>query len=416
MYLLKSVRHRLKETVVTTAVLAISVSALLLVVSLSTSIEGSLGQKIERSLCPDAILYPNGDDETMTELDTVLEAVRGVDGVRECTPRLRVQALMTPNTLSGGVRGGVIFGVDPEGEERTTGVPDIVTRGDYALFKERSISGYPPILIGSSLREGLNASIYAEGTPTSEQLVRVTAGEYSGSHENLTPLVMQFVVVGEFVSDIPLFDGVTAFVPIQDARWLSNQVSTSQVANQVLVKTSEGSDNGRVLRDAVAAVRDATGQELSGKTDSEYIDDYLKPVFDTVRPITYLIIVVSTSAMLLRVWHTAVVSMWERRREVGMLRAIGIGKWSLTWFYLTEHLLIGVASVLVGMSISYLISIWLMNSGWHLWTLPVSSLDLFPPASVLGPLALAIALIMGLTPLVAVRRAASGPIVRLLGH
>ncbi|MGA7436543.1 MAG: FtsX-like permease family protein [Luteibacter sp.] len=94
--------------------------------------------------------------------------------------------------------------------------------------------------------------------------------------------------------------------------------------------------------------------------------------FETVRRDAYrndrgmAILMAAISSLLLIITASGIAgltSFWvsQRRRQIGVRRALGATKWDILSYFLTENLLIGVAGVIVGSVLAMSLNLWMMS-------------------------------------------------------
>ncbi|MGB0889429.1 MAG: ABC transporter permease, partial [Solirubrobacterales bacterium] len=96
-----------------------------------------------------------------------------------------------------------------------------------------------------------------------------------------------------------------------------------------------------------------TFEVLSNEEIKQQIQDQINQVF----AIFYVIMLVAIIVSLLGVINTLLMNVFERTREIGVLRAIGSGRWQVRRIIIAESLLLTLAGailgLLVGMALGY---------------------------------------------------------------
>jgi putative ABC transport system permease protein len=117
------------------------------------------------------------------------------------------------------------------------------------------------------------------------------------------------------------------------------------------------------LERKIAALLDASysNLEIQSAADAKReVSDEINRTFNMFNAIVVIAIVVS----LLGVINTLAMSVLERTREIGVLRALGASRWQVRWTMLDESLLITVAGSLVGLAAGTVIGfMWLRGAG-----------------------------------------------------
>ncbi len=122
----------------------------------------------------------------------------------------------------------------------------------------------------------------------------------------------------------------------------SNATATS--ISKIYVKT-EGGTNGKTLADALAG---RPGIKIDDRQD---IRNELSGALDTVLNVLYGLLAISLVIAVLGVVNTLAMSVFERQREVGMLRAVGLDRRGLTRMIQLEAVVISLFGASIGIGL-----------------------------------------------------------------
>jgi putative ABC transport system permease protein len=129
---------------------------------------------------------------------------------------------------------------------------------------------------------------------------------------------------------------------------------------------------------AVAAMKPLVDQYGSGELQSrsEYIDDQAKSI-NQLLAIIYGLLALSIVIAAVGIIITLLLSVYERRREIALLRAVGMTRsqvWStVSWESVITSLLGAVIGVVLGLFSGYLLVLSLRDEGITVFTVPVFS-------------------------------------------
>jgi putative ABC transport system permease protein len=151
-------------------------------------------------------------------------------------------------------------------------------------------------------------------------------------------------------------------------------------------------DRQRVLAAAVATLKhaDPTRVVTHARTYDEIRSDYFK---DDHAMAGMLVSVILAVLLVTGLGIVGLASFWvaQRRKQIGIRRALGATRADILRYFQTENFLIVTFGILAGMALAYGLSLWLMMQ-YELPRLPVSYLPigaialwLIGPAAVLGP-------------------------------
>lgn len=263
------------------------------------------------------------------------------------------------------------------------------------------------------------------------QLLEVVSGSIrSGTWLNAATASYPSVVLGSSAADrlgvhspgtqITIGGHLTTVVGILDPVALAPELDTAALIGQEIAETLLGYDGSptilyqRVAEDSIQEVRGLIGPTISPQRPDEVEvsrpSDALAAKNAADQAFTGLLVGVGSIALLvggIGVANTMIISVLERRREIGLRRALGATRGHIRAQFLTEALLLsiigGLFGVLCGAGLTMVMS---LVHDWQM-TLPVESIVIGVSATLL------IGAIAGLYP--AIRAARTPPTAALNG-
>lgn len=160
-------------------------------------------------------------------------------------------------------------------------------------------------------------------------------------------------------------------------------------------------ENKEVIEQAIADYN-ATVDELEQIQYTDYVGLMMSSVTSIINAITYVLIAfvaVSLIVSSIMIGVITLISVQERTKEIGILRAIGASKRNVSSMFNAETLMIGFTSGALGVLITYLLCI-PVNMILHHFT-GISTLNAFLPpwvAVVLILISMALTLFSGIIP------------------
>ena len=154
--------------------------------------------------------------------------------------------------------------------------------------------------------------------------------------------------------------------------------------------------------EAVIADYNATVDELHQISYTDYVGLMMSAVTSIINAITYVLIAfvaISLIVSSIMIGVITLISVQERTREIGILRAIGASKRDVSVMFNAETVIIGFASGLLGVLVTYLLCI-PINMVMHAVT-KIQSLNAVlpvPAAIILIAISVFLTLISGLIP------------------
>lgn len=160
-------------------------------------------------------------------------------------------------------------------------------------------------------------------------------------------------------------------------------------------------ENKDVIEQTISDYND-TADELSKITYTDYIGIMMSSVTSIINAITYVLIAfvaVSLIVSSIMIGVITLISVQERTKEIGILRAIGASKRNVSNMFNAEMVIIGFASGLLGVLITYLLCIPINMILHHLTGIGNLSAYLpVPAAIILVIISVALTLISGIIP------------------
>ena len=143
-------------------------------------------------------------------------------------------------------------------------------------------------------------------------------------------------------------------------------------------------ENKDVIEDAIAAYN-ANVEELEKITYTDYVGLMMSSITTIINAITYVLIAfvaISLVVSSIMIGVITLISVQERTKEIGILRAIGASKKNVSSMFNAETVIIGFTSGLFGVVITYLLCI-PINMILHAVT-GIGNLDAILPLPVAG--------------------------------
>jgi putative ABC transport system permease protein len=78
----------------------------------------------------------------------------------------------------------------------------------------------------------------------------------------------------------------------------------------------------------------------------------MRGVFGTIRAVSMLVLVILLAVIMVGLNNTYRIIVWERNREIGTMRALGMQRGNVSWLFLLEALFLALVGVIVGMVVA----------------------------------------------------------------
>ncbi len=243
--------------------------------------------------------------------------------VAGCSPRIVVQAMISSAESGTGV---TLTGVMPQEERRVTDVAEKLIEGEYLTGVRRN-----PVLISKKLADKLDIHLRSRVVITLQDL-----------HKDLTAAA--FRVVGIYRTTNTSWDETHVFVRYDDLRRLTSL--PPEAAHVLAIRTDDDRFTPELqerIRSLAPGLEVLTWKEISPELTyiSAAMDQYM-----------YLFIAIILLALLFGIINTMLMVILERRKEIGMLLAIGMSRTRIYLMIILETVMLtmagGVSGVLFG--------------------------------------------------------------------
>lgn len=275
--------------------------------------------------------------KTIDNLDRVREEMEEAEHVDAWAPRLFSAGLVSVGSKSAGAR---VIGIDPEKEERTTNFTNKIIKGTYFS------GGAREVILGKDLAKILNAEV-------GDSIVIVSQAA-DGSIANDRFHITAVVDTGD-----PGLNRSGFYLPLKQAQ-------------QLFVLS------GRVHEIAVTAVDLHHVPELQVELSERLSDTDLNVAgwkefahefyvaMRTDKGGMYVMLVVVVIVVAITVLNTILMSVLERRKEYGVLRAVGTRPGQIVGMVIAETAILGVCCIIIGSIIGFFLNLYFAEHGLEL--------------------------------------------------
>ncbi len=329
-----------RRTAATASALMIGLALVTTMSILGSSAKDSVDQTIEENFYGDLVV---SNVIGVPFSPTIADKIEETDGVAAVS-RLRYANA----SFDGGGQG--VMGIDPASLVEVANVP--MVDGSLADLRDGTL------LVSSSRAEDDGLAVGDE--------VRMTFPEGEQDLE----------VVGVYDSD-----NAVLFYPFTTTLGTLSDVAGFQKAdNYLLIETADGADIGALqttLEEQTADLPTVTVKDQAG-----FAEEQRAPI-DQMLLLIYALLGLALVIAVLGIVNTLALSVIERTREVGLLRAIGLGRSQLRRMIRLEAIVIAVLGAVLGVGMGLVFGLALMSSladeGLEVITVPTLAADRLRP-------------------------------------
>jgi ABC-type lipoprotein release transport system permease subunit len=262
----------------------------------------------------------------LPEVGKVKHYLEGADGVEGFSERTYADGMFRSARNSSGVR---IHGIVPETETKVTNLGEMVVAG---VMPDPAAPVRNPMLLGQVLAEEHGVDLGHRVVLTFEDL----SGEI---------LSASFTVTGFYKSRSKDMDKMNLYVLSEDLRRL---LGREDLAHEVVVRLE---DPATTI--SFTGVMQAQFPDLSVQSWDQ-LSPEIKMMIDYGGVSLVLIMVIIMLALSFGILNTMLMSLFERKREFGMLISIGMSRSRVFWMMMSESVVLTLVGSAIGMGLAFL--------------------------------------------------------------
>jgi ABC-type lipoprotein release transport system permease subunit len=241
--------------------------------------------------------------------------------VRAVARRVRGEGLLASPRASAGVR---VLGIETDRESKITRIASSVTEGSYLDTKRRRV------LIGAELARRLEVDVGDKVVLSAQDLEGELAGE-------------ALRVVGLFEAAAQGLERGTVYIPLSEAQGLLGLGS----AVSEVVAVARDRDDVDDLRDRIASA--LPDREVRSWSQLQPLLLYIVDIFDQSALLVYAAVFI---AMAFGIANVLLMTVYERTREIGVMRAIGLSRRRLVANIVAEAVVVTAVGLLAGFGLA----------------------------------------------------------------
>ena len=303
----RNIRKRKARTALTVLGIVVGVTAIVALTSVSEGMQLQMTEWIKSSMGADLIITGTGSSEIMPEgkiPEDYIDTILGLRDVKSASGQLYAMGIVE------GVS-SLIQGVDPDVK-----LSHITIRHGSMLNED----GMSEAVIGQKLGSRLNIGV--------------------GDHLTLSSQSQngKFKIVGLFQTTSMMMDE-SCIISLRSAQELFGDEGQ---LSSVLVNLHDSTD--------ASAVKSEIERLLSGVrvVEQSQVLENVKQGTEIIK--TFLLMVASISMLVagIGIMNTMIISVIERRRDIGIMKAVGMSRVKILYAFLSESILLGILGGLVG--------------------------------------------------------------------
>jgi len=282
------------------------------------------------TVAPPDYLQHRGLDRRVKASPEVLQQIRAMDGVRAAWPHIMGQAMLASAAKS---VGGMIMGVGPDEQPRDNLLLDSIQSGALDAGNRRSA------VVGTRLAEKLRLK-------SGRKLVYTLTDAHG-------EMVSELARVGGMLqTGLDVVDGATVLMPLKSLQQTLGYAADEASFIAVLVDDQHDTP---AIKSRIATMLDPVQYEVLDWKQTQTDVAGMITIDSSSNYISQIFVAVLIAA---GIFNTMLMSVLERRREFGVVLALGVSPWQLVLTVLAETLLITLLGLLLGL---------LITTPWYWW-------------------------------------------------
>lgn len=317
-YAVKDVKKNRRAFVFITIAIALSTANIIILNGMVDGMTNDLVEKTIETSSAHLSIYPNEKDRYIEGLGIKEQKLESIEEVIAYSPRISSGGAISYKDKSKTIK---ILALEPSKENKVTTLLSKIDSGETLEVNERS-----SILISYRVAEDLKAKIGEEATLVFEKgntkVYRIKGILRTGTAADLNTVVIDFEEAAEQLA-------------------LNNKAST------ILIKLSDISLSGQY--------KSKITQELGVQKVKEWKQEVesILSTAETYREISSVINAVGLFASAVSVGVILYINILHKRRQIGIMKAVGMKDSQILSVYILEAVLVGMIGILIGNALGY---------------------------------------------------------------
>ena len=325
-------------TLISVAGVSVGVMALIVVMSVMTGFDEELTASIMGNNAHVQIFDPYGNPLEDPEA-AIAELKENFPEVAAASPIISIKAVLRRSQASAqDYEAGFIIGIDPERETEVTQLADNLTDKRGRQMGAGELPGKDEIVLGWVLAQNVGVFI-------GDQVAVITPSDSPSPFGRISMQAKWLTVSGISQAQMQEFDSVYAYVTLETAERIRGQKGVDSI-HCTLKNPIEAN---RIARE----VQEKLGYAATTWYDSNaFFFEALKQ--EKVAMFIILMFIILVAAF--NITSTLIMVVMEKKRDIGILRTLGVSGRTIIQLFMLEGLYIGMSGTLIGLVCGTLIA------------------------------------------------------------
>ncbi|MCD4812515.1 lipoprotein-releasing ABC transporter permease subunit [bacterium] len=336
---LRYLKAKQKETfislisVISVAGVALGVMALIIVMSVMNGFRDDIRQKIIGSQAH--VILATYDQSGIDNWETVLKKAEAHPRVLGISPYLANQIMLKKDHH---VEGAMVWGIDTARETKVTRLSENMKSGSLTNLDVKpdnaanALNGRG-IVLGIEIARKLGVLIGDE--------IIVVAPVFKVTAAGTMPKVTKLKVVGIFEAGMYEYDATFSYISLETAQILFELPGT---VNGMSAKVDDLDEARHVAQDLQKLGNDFWVRDFMSMNKN------LATALETEKLVMFIILIMIVTVAAFNIASTLIMVVMEKKKDIGVLKALGAGRRFILRLFLVEGAAIGVGGTLLGLA------------------------------------------------------------------
>ncbi len=275
-------------------------------------------------------------NNNIKDVDKIVSFLQKDKRIKAFSKRSIIDAMASTSKGSTGIK---LIGIDKNNEVKVSSIPTKLSEGSY-LSKYKK----PSVVIGKKLADKLGLKLKSK--------IKLSFQNLSGD-----VLSYAFRVEGIYKLNNSMIERSNVFIKKSDLNKLLNL--SQDITHEILIKLNDIKQSEAVKKDLQAITSADTVQTW------DEVAPELGYAQETMSTFAYIFMAIILVALSFAIINTMLMAVLERKRELGIMMAVGFNKTKLFLMIMTETLLIALIAAPLGLLISYATIHYFEQHGLH---------------------------------------------------
>ncbi|MEM3666400.1 MAG: FtsX-like permease family protein [Candidatus Bathyarchaeia archaeon] len=346
-YAYSSIKLRKLRAGLTTLGVVIGIAAIVALLSVTQGLQVAIAGQLQKGFATDIVIVSTGGGlgvgGTGSGFNLLVNDTKTIDAIENVTASLAIIQRVGYIKSGEQTRRVTIVGVDYAAYREIYSSTFIAEKGEIPLNPENDM-----VVVGKHVSEPWHNGTIFCGVGESVEILWTNTAARPLKNETFTGKIAAVLQeVGGFTVGGP--SDYNIYIPIYQAQSFFG----TEKCEMIIVKLK--SDNKAVIDSTAKAIREAFSGQVSVMSSTAVLN-IISNVFSTIELFLAGIAAISLLVAGVGIMNIMIVSLMERTREIGILKALGMKSRTVLLIFLGEALIIGFLGAVIGVGAGWILA------------------------------------------------------------